>query len=884
MGDGSAMLCIPKQNHKKLVEECYPAKKALAQVAPEYSPNSNELGRLVYYAQSKPAKLTKVGRVLVEHATSETRAYRAGNFEKAKSLLMITLSILKELVASCKGSMAYLAPTVQVVLTGAMSAAAPKEQPASSWDLDVCTRVATTFSLYVQNMPAGEADTDEGASNAIFQVLTELQRLGEGQVSEQMRMVWMVAVDGLVRSPGLTTSLFSRFMLRILPSLLDCVAPTHISLARTASLSQEVDSDVVQFETNVTDATPECTTRVALKELWGILHRCEATQLRVVLTQTLSYLDGECHRPASWDYSEWPLWILAVLVQWSLPSSRYVVPHKLVNSLTSPKSSSNVRETRLLQALHVILESKTDIVGLNMTDLLDGHVYFLLSHVQSNPYDKATVQATIDAVCHLADYTLYVDQLDDFVQQITPHLVSVVHDNDVPSESKTHSVCALLSCLQALVRTHATTHIPLQTWASTETLLASPIPAIRVAYLHTLNVYLQTELEIVQKDLASPESVNECIGFLHALATHMTALAMCGLPSDGVISSWSSTPSDFAMMRTLLDTLFTVAPTSTVLAFVPPLIALAQATSHAFVGEPAIVNHALTCRWLVGAAFAQISIVWQEQAILDYLHSQLLPTLGDIAPMMPHLSDEYDPVMVDVLPFGASFYTEAPACQWDIPFLIGVLASNSVLQSRAHANEKSLETWFQRPWTTTTGETDARMAARPTITRAPTTRGVLRASSSTLTRENTVDVRTLRMALSQTPSEKGVVNAAGLDTSASGVPASLLRQPSGRLASRDANTLASSPNTPMVKRMSGRMAPASNNGPGSVSDVLDRYTSTKSKRTPAFPQSPSTPTPRVGMTPARTYVAGNETSPYYSQDSHVLETPSSVPAPAIVSP
>ena len=59
------MLCIPKANHKKLVDDCYPTSKALVNAAPEYRPNANELGRLVYYAQCKPAKLSKVGRLLM---------------------------------------------------------------------------------------------------------------------------------------------------------------------------------------------------------------------------------------------------------------------------------------------------------------------------------------------------------------------------------------------------------------------------------------------------------------------------------------------------------------------------------------------------------------------------------------------------------------------------------------------------------------------------------------------------------------------------------------------------------------------------------------------------------------------------------------------------
>jgi protein EFR3 len=57
-------MCIPKSNHRNLVDTCYPAAKALPNIGPEYRPNSNELSRLAYYTSNKPAKLLKVGQYL----------------------------------------------------------------------------------------------------------------------------------------------------------------------------------------------------------------------------------------------------------------------------------------------------------------------------------------------------------------------------------------------------------------------------------------------------------------------------------------------------------------------------------------------------------------------------------------------------------------------------------------------------------------------------------------------------------------------------------------------------------------------------------------------------------------------------------------------------
>lgn len=67
------MLCIPKANHRKLIDDCYPPPKSLGSIGPEFKPNGNELSRLAYYGNRKPAKLTKVGNVLEAKASQAAR-------------------------------------------------------------------------------------------------------------------------------------------------------------------------------------------------------------------------------------------------------------------------------------------------------------------------------------------------------------------------------------------------------------------------------------------------------------------------------------------------------------------------------------------------------------------------------------------------------------------------------------------------------------------------------------------------------------------------------------------------------------------------------------------------------------------------------------------
>lgn len=87
------MLCIPKANHQKLIDECYPPSKMLAGLGPDYKPNGNELSRLCHYANRKPAKLTKVGNKLQTRAASESKGVTGTgqSSDKAKGYVNLIL-------------------------------------------------------------------------------------------------------------------------------------------------------------------------------------------------------------------------------------------------------------------------------------------------------------------------------------------------------------------------------------------------------------------------------------------------------------------------------------------------------------------------------------------------------------------------------------------------------------------------------------------------------------------------------------------------------------------------------------------------------------------------------------------------------------------------
>ena len=66
-------------NHIQLVSACFPPSAALLAAGPNYSPNSQELSRLTYYAANRPGKISKLGSELEKRVRADCRKAVAGN-------------------------------------------------------------------------------------------------------------------------------------------------------------------------------------------------------------------------------------------------------------------------------------------------------------------------------------------------------------------------------------------------------------------------------------------------------------------------------------------------------------------------------------------------------------------------------------------------------------------------------------------------------------------------------------------------------------------------------------------------------------------------------------------------------------------------------------
>ncbi|WFD00759.1 plasma membrane localization protein [Malassezia yamatoensis] len=768
------MLCIPQVNHQKLVKECYPANKALGQAGPEYRANSNELGRLCYYAQFKPAKLTKVGRLLSARAASDKLAWIAGGNQRNKAGLMVTLAIVRDLIEASPNGLTYLAPCVQAVVRDGLQAAR-STKISTSYDQDLGARATSTFATYARALPMGAMEIDEAVPVCMYASLAEVQPMTSGDVTEVTRFHAISALQGVVCSNVLYSGCFSTLLHGLLPGLLDTVSPMHSPLQQTVMLVTQ-DGNVNVSESPQPTQDPSASTAAALVLLRHIANGADATQIRILIQLTLKWLDSTPNG-SGWNQEDFCVWLLNTLTLWTPTTSRYVVPHTLLEGLSSTSSTpaNPDRSTRLLQALHQILANRIEIQGLNMIELLDGHLRFLLMHVQHDPND-GTIAPTIDAIGYLAQHPMYDDQTIDFVQQINTHLRTIQEGKQaLPPIQRVNSLRVLLYAQMAILRASYASQpqvsISLHIWRGTESLLLSPHPAVRFTYLETLLVHInliEQHRSSAQPTEPRDERDMDLYRFLHGLiANAYIILAKPFYPSEAPLqelqrsdtllnlSQISTVPNDYVTLLAVCTRLLEVFATPALLTTVPALLALDKVAST---NSSQQAMHASTlARAVAGLALIKVAQLWEVPELASYVQTHILHPLGELRlEQSPAFGSKFGkPPTFALFDSQAITANSQSSDQSETSSIAQYLASSPVLQTATSCDAATLRTWLLRNWSVSVAWQDAQSGAFPTVASVRSPRRLRSMSTTTsphvppsLVRDASINVSQLKMALS----------------------------------------------------------------------------------------------------------------------------------------
>ncbi|KAJ6515740.1 hypothetical protein C8R45DRAFT_957459 [Mycena sanguinolenta] len=461
-------------NHVQLLNACYPPSSALLTAGPEYSPNSQELSRLTYYASNHPGKLAKIGSELEKRVKVESRKAQSGNIRTRASLL-ITLAIFRALATECRRDIALISPSL-IASIGATMSAVPK-------DLEVVARAASVFTAWTTYTDGHLIGADSIMTREYIAVLTKFATLSYSEVADQeirnrTRLIGFAALTGALNSEALYNdsvqfrAQVSVMMRPILVTVFETPihaletqaeavkdAPISPYLAefrtrpaierRAASIHVHIDGEAGPDTSEVSSA--------ALRSLFSLLEHANANQLGHIMRAALDTLDTPSKdRPKSksWDQVEHCCWIAKKTAEWAQYQYRYAIPTWLVERLVeNPEVTPATPMQKTLAAMvTAVFNSSTPLVNVSTSDIVSNLINLVLRRTSIHP-DDVLLPALVECIASLGRHVYYSDQIQDLAGEIINRLVGVEVQGVLNrgAQNRTEAIRCLLAGLLGLL-------------------------------------------------------------------------------------------------------------------------------------------------------------------------------------------------------------------------------------------------------------------------------------------------------------------------------------------------------------------------------------------------------------------------------------------------
>ncbi|KAJ7068417.1 hypothetical protein C8F01DRAFT_1364767 [Mycena amicta] len=462
--------------HVQQLNSCYPPSSALLTAGPDYSPNSQELSRLTYYASNHPGKLTKLGSELEKRVKLECKKAQAGNIRTRASLL-ISLAILRALATECRRDIALFSPSL-IAAVAATMAAVPK-------DLEVMARAASVFNTWTTYTDGHLIGADSSMTREYITVLKRFGALSCSEVSDQevrnrTRLVGFAALTGALNSEALyndsvqfktqVSVIMRPILVTVFQTDVDVLdhqaeavkdAPISPYLAefrtrpamerRAASIHVHIDGEAGPSMSEVSSA--------ALRAMFSLLEHANGSQLGYIMRASLDTLD-EAAEPKKWSQVEHCCWLAKQVAEWAQYQYRYAIPTWLVERLVEHQEAptTGTMHTALAAMVTAVFDSPTPLVNLSTSDVVSNLMNLLLRRTSISPDDRL-LPALVECISSLGRHVYYSDQIQDLAGEIINRLVAVEIQGTVnrSKQSRSQAVRCLLAGLFGLIHAAETT-------------------------------------------------------------------------------------------------------------------------------------------------------------------------------------------------------------------------------------------------------------------------------------------------------------------------------------------------------------------------------------------------------------------------------------------
>ncbi|KAK3954361.1 hypothetical protein QBC32DRAFT_322703 [Pseudoneurospora amorphoporcata] len=460
--------CRPK--HQVLVLKCYPR---TTKGAVDVKPNSSELSYLLFYCQSRRAKIQKVGSFLEKKTASDVYRQRIGNVQ-------VTLQILAALIEKSPKDLPLFASCVLSIL----------EQVLKSSDITMVESSIPTFQAFCEHHDPTSLAADQAYFRQYVSVVQQYASLastrpaaGEAVHSKPIALRWrnagLEAIRSVASSDALSSMVARQYNI-IVPMILENLwtenedfldillqraegedtvedAPllrrrTSIATAQAsetngdepghpnpiAFLGTAVDVDKLAEE-DIGVLAMQCLRQVFVAPSRSQTHNPTIALLRFI-EERVDQNEQVIKRDAHAKDNGWAIKVFLMAARWAPVADRFTILLTAIEVLVQrPLTDDNLRHHNIQAAMiSALLRSDVNLIGLSVMDVLLN----LLGHMQrlvqmpGDPDSMRVEQEEIgnnegaigqrrellfrlqQCIGDLATHVYYADQISDMIQTI----------------------------------------------------------------------------------------------------------------------------------------------------------------------------------------------------------------------------------------------------------------------------------------------------------------------------------------------------------------------------------------------------------------------------------------------------------------------------------
>ncbi|CAG8563631.1 9368_t:CDS:10 [Funneliformis mosseae] len=516
-----AGVCQGWIKHATLINNCYPTGPG------ETLPKSSELSYLVFYANSKPAKLTKCGVYLEKRVATDVRKRRKQDTE-------VSLQIIKVLIDECKKDLNLFSKNVVKIIAASLS----------TNDIDLVSRATSVFITFCAYHNGSTLGVDTEFTSIYESLIDQFAKYATCKYGDQnldqnlerrYRSIGLYALQGAATSSALYASDAKTQLQYIIPAILHNLTEDKTGLeALQKNVNNPADSSTPKsrrFSASIAMISTEDNTLLAYHCLEQLFTMSNASNLRYNLEPTFTILDEN----KFWWPSSFGITLILVILSSIQQQYRHILVGDIIQRLESSENSDLSKKITFIEMLTSILTSDLTLVGLSVLEVLDCLLSHLLNSLKNDDVkfeqidvdlnlktdntltekaqdlDTIFIQRLIICIGSLATHIYYANQISDIVERIVQHLKLQVSTESQQGSNSSSSYMtegiplsllrkALLKCLSMVVRTNkeaekkssgnARSEVPVEIFHNSIDLCTDEDLGVRIAYAQVLSTFL----------------------------------------------------------------------------------------------------------------------------------------------------------------------------------------------------------------------------------------------------------------------------------------------------------------------------------------------------------------------------------------------------------